>query len=300
MYMLYVDHSGEVSNPSENYFVMAGVAVFERQIYHLEQELQRIQQDYLPEVTGRIEFHAYPMRNRRAPWNGLPRERVQQLMTDIYDCISTAHPRGVCLFGEAIQKSRVVPNFKESMMEALVKKKEAIGRLDTERGNEKAKWREKEAEARALLKELTSQVIDAAFERLCTQFEFFLRRFYDPDDPEQQQRGIIVFDHASYEKDVELLMESFQKHGTGVTPVYNVVETPFFADSSSTRFLQTADFVSYTLYRRYERHDTLYFDKIAHRFDEHDGVYHGLVHYTSDKHCTCPACLTRRTGKQPH
>lgn len=35
MYPLYLDGSGSVRNPTERHFVLAGVAVFERQIYHL-------------------------------------------------------------------------------------------------------------------------------------------------------------------------------------------------------------------------------------------------------------------------
>ena len=35
MYLLYLDGSGSVRNPTERHFVLAGVAVFERQIYHL-------------------------------------------------------------------------------------------------------------------------------------------------------------------------------------------------------------------------------------------------------------------------
>ena len=34
MYLLYLDGSGSVRNPNERHFVLAGIAVFERQIYH--------------------------------------------------------------------------------------------------------------------------------------------------------------------------------------------------------------------------------------------------------------------------
>ena len=39
MYLLYIDESGSIPNPSEEYFILAGVAVFERQIYHLIKKL---------------------------------------------------------------------------------------------------------------------------------------------------------------------------------------------------------------------------------------------------------------------
>ena len=34
MYLLYLDVSGSVQNPNERYFILAGISVFERQIYH--------------------------------------------------------------------------------------------------------------------------------------------------------------------------------------------------------------------------------------------------------------------------
>ena len=57
MYLLYLDGSGSVKNPTERHFVLAGVAVFERQIYHLISKL-----------------HASVMANgSKAPWKGIVR-----------------------------------------------------------------------------------------------------------------------------------------------------------------------------------------------------------------------------------
>ena len=35
MHLLYVDNSGSVSNANERYLALAGVAVFERRLFHL-------------------------------------------------------------------------------------------------------------------------------------------------------------------------------------------------------------------------------------------------------------------------
>ena len=35
MYLLYLDGSGSVKNPNERHFILAGIAVFERQVFHL-------------------------------------------------------------------------------------------------------------------------------------------------------------------------------------------------------------------------------------------------------------------------
>jgi len=40
MYILYVDHSGEILNAAEKYFVVGGLAVFERTAFFLEQQLR--------------------------------------------------------------------------------------------------------------------------------------------------------------------------------------------------------------------------------------------------------------------
>jgi len=247
----------------------------------------------------RVEFHAAPIRNRnRPPWDELSRDVTLKLMEAIYDTIGQAHRRGFCLFGVAVEKSRAVPGFSDSMSEVLQRKKEAQDRVKRTRGEERAKCKQELAETKALLRQLTLGVISCASERLCTQFEFFLRRFYDPDNPELQQRGTMIFDHASYERDLELLIESFRQHGTRATQIYNIIESPFFADSSSTRFLQIADFITYAIYRRFEVGDTRYFDTIAHRFDQADGICHGLTHVTSDSNCMCIGCLTRRIRKE--
>jgi hypothetical protein len=42
MYLLYADESGSISDPSQRHFVLAGVAVFEREPHWIEQELNEI------------------------------------------------------------------------------------------------------------------------------------------------------------------------------------------------------------------------------------------------------------------
>ena len=56
MYVLYLDESGNHSAAS--YFVLAGLAIFEREMYWYAQDMDALQQRYLPEVTEPVEFHA--------------------------------------------------------------------------------------------------------------------------------------------------------------------------------------------------------------------------------------------------
>jgi len=296
MYLLYIDHSGELYNAAERYFVMGGVAVFERQIYHLGQDLEEIQQTILPRVTGRVEFHASPIRSgHKPPWKGMSWQEREQIMAGVYDAVAKAHS-SVCLFGQAIEKSHVVPDFDTLMGGALERKKEAEERLNKARGEERREARRELSDANKQCWSLASTIVARGFRGLCTQFEFFLRRFYDATQPELQQRGLMIFDHASYERELEFLMEEFRSYGTGaLAQIYNVTEVPLFTRSDATRMLQIADFVSFCIFRRYEFRDSSYFDRVAHRFDQDDRVVHGLAHRSSGAStCMCPACLTRR------
>lgn len=41
IYILYLDDAGSVANPRKRYFVLAGIAIFERQIHWLAQGMER-------------------------------------------------------------------------------------------------------------------------------------------------------------------------------------------------------------------------------------------------------------------
>lgn len=105
MYLLYVDESGDPNNANENHFVLGGIAVFERQIYHLNEALNELQRQYFPTATGSIEFHASDIyRRNKEPWHSLPRQRCQEIVQSIYRVISESHPIGVVLFSVVIDR----------------------------------------------------------------------------------------------------------------------------------------------------------------------------------------------------
>jgi hypothetical protein len=84
MYLLYVDESGDPNNTTENHFVLGGVAVFERQIYHLNEALNELQRQYFPTVNNTIEFHASDMyRRNKEPWHSLPRAKCEEIVGSI-------------------------------------------------------------------------------------------------------------------------------------------------------------------------------------------------------------------------
>jgi hypothetical protein len=109
MHLLYVDESGAVSDPAQQYFVLAGVAVFERKTHWIEQQLDAIAARFSPVSPGAVELHGSPMRSGRDGWKAY---RLQDQIDAIKDCLDAGvanhHPRGVRLFAAAIRKSSLV------------------------------------------------------------------------------------------------------------------------------------------------------------------------------------------------
>ncbi len=69
MYLLYLDGSGSVKNPKERHFILAGVVVFERQIFHLIRKTD----DFISALNigdpHDVELHGSVMANgKTAPW----------------------------------------------------------------------------------------------------------------------------------------------------------------------------------------------------------------------------------------
>ena len=66
MYILYVDESGDPTNANDQHFVLAGIAVFERQTHWLSQQLDSLETEIFgvpdaakPQAFPRpVEFHA--------------------------------------------------------------------------------------------------------------------------------------------------------------------------------------------------------------------------------------------------
>jgi len=62
MYILYLDESGTTQQAS--HFVLAGLAVFEREIFWFSQELDALQRQYFPQSAEPILFHAHALHVR--------------------------------------------------------------------------------------------------------------------------------------------------------------------------------------------------------------------------------------------
>ncbi len=88
MYLLYLDESGTQSNA--RHFVLAGVSVYETNIYWAADQLDRIQIDYFPDIQESLLFHATSLRGRRddtvpPPFNQLDRKARLEILDKLYD-----------------------------------------------------------------------------------------------------------------------------------------------------------------------------------------------------------------------
>lgn len=110
MRLVYIDGSGSVRNPAETYFVLGGVSVFERQIYHLIKQTDEFVESLNLGPSEDVELHASVMANgRKAPWKGIPRMRRLQIIEDALEILVQSHWSNT-LFAVAVHKRQRAPD----------------------------------------------------------------------------------------------------------------------------------------------------------------------------------------------
>ena len=119
MHILYLDESG--THSLARYFVVAGLAVFERETYFLARDLDQLQVKYFPNYEGRVTFHASSLRAQKGripePFDQLTGEERKLLIDDIYQVIANSKTR---LFAVAMEKSQVESGFYERGFEQIL------------------------------------------------------------------------------------------------------------------------------------------------------------------------------------
>ena len=99
MHLLYLDESGQHHG---RHFVLAGVAVFERQTYWLASTLDRLQLRFLPSISEYVEYHASSIRaGHDPPWNDLDVIKRRQLLDEIYGIIADEQ---IVIFASIIER----------------------------------------------------------------------------------------------------------------------------------------------------------------------------------------------------
>ena len=113
MHILYLDEAGTQAE-SEN-FVLAGLAVFERETYFLAQALDGLQNKYLPNLDEPAVFHATDLHKPdqfvRPPFDILDRNTRMGLLRDICVEISRSNARFVrCRPGKEVCTTAIRTN----------------------------------------------------------------------------------------------------------------------------------------------------------------------------------------------
>ncbi|RGP38364.1 DUF3800 domain-containing protein [Pseudotabrizicola alkalilacus] len=103
LHLFYVDESGSVADPSQKYFVLAGVAIFERKTHWVEQDLNAIATKFNAVTPHNIELHGSPMRSGRDGWKAHPlADRLAAIKDALQHGVANHHPKGVRLFGAVV------------------------------------------------------------------------------------------------------------------------------------------------------------------------------------------------------
>ena len=137
MYIIYLDESG---THDARHFVLAGLAVFERETYFLAQELEGLQRQYFPDHRSPINLHASELGASditvKPPFDELSADKRIELLRAVYPIIAASRCR---LFGIVIEKALISNNQYERGFEEIVSRfDQMLGRFylqnDQQRG----------------------------------------------------------------------------------------------------------------------------------------------------------------------
>jgi hypothetical protein len=106
MYLLYLDDAGSVGNAEERHFILAGIAVFERQVYFLQRELENVVARTNANEPARVELHANAMQNRRNFWRSFSRRQCRALIRHGLACARSLQGHWAT-FGAVVDKAAV-------------------------------------------------------------------------------------------------------------------------------------------------------------------------------------------------
>lgn len=104
MFLLYTDESGALTDPNQPFFILSGVAVFDRKTHWVEKDLISISERFKPNDPFSIEFHGSPMRSGKDDWRSID---VQSRITAAKDVLSLCVTHKLKIFAAVIDKSRM-------------------------------------------------------------------------------------------------------------------------------------------------------------------------------------------------
>jgi Protein of unknown function (DUF3800) len=108
VHLLYLDDSGSVADPAQNYFVLGGISMFERQTHWMERELATVAKRFEKNPSTPIELHGSPMYNGRGEWRAFPlADRINAIKDAL--CIARDAQQSIRLFAVAVHKRAIGP-----------------------------------------------------------------------------------------------------------------------------------------------------------------------------------------------
>lgn len=103
MHLLYADESGSLTDPSQPFFILSGIAVFDRKTHWIEKDLIAISKRFKPSDPFGIEFHGSPMRSGKDDWRNIPAaDRIKAAQ----DALALCRPGGIRIFASVIDKRK--------------------------------------------------------------------------------------------------------------------------------------------------------------------------------------------------
>lgn len=114
------------------------------------------------------------------------------------------------------------------------------------------------------------------FEQTTSRFDHFLSRINAQKRSSIKEKGILIVDRAKKELEIQRFALDFKHRGYTWGKLKNMAEVPLFLDSRSSRLIQLADLVAFSIYRFFEHGDAECYDIIRNHFDSVRGRCHGL------------------------
>ena len=108
MHLMYADESGSPKDPNQNYLVLAGVSVFERQSYWISNELDAIAARFDPANPDEVELHGSPMMSGKGIWRRYTKDKRFKAIEDILQVLANSHISNR-IFASVINKSSISP-----------------------------------------------------------------------------------------------------------------------------------------------------------------------------------------------
>lgn len=114
------------------------------------------------------------------------------------------------------------------------------------------------------------------FEQTTSRVDHFLSRINAQKRRSIKEKGILIVDRAKKELEIQRFALDFKHRGYTWGKLKNMAEVPLFLDSRSSRLIQLADLVAFSIYRFFEHGDAECYDIIRNHFDSVRGRCHGL------------------------